>query len=110
MAKYALFFSYTPQAWAAMIKKPGDRPASARAAVEAVGGSLESMYFMFGERDGFVIIDVPDGEAAAACSIAVASTGAFRSLQTTQLVAPQDLAGVLEKAGQALGSYTPPGQ
>jgi uncharacterized protein with GYD domain len=110
MAKYAIFFSYTPQAWAAMIKKPGDRSAAARAAIEAVGGSLESMFFMFGERDGFVIVDVPDGEAAAAGAIAVASTGAFRSVQTTQLVTPEDLAGVLEKAGQAVASYTPPGQ
>jgi uncharacterized protein with GYD domain len=112
MAKYALFFSYTPESWAAMISSPGDRAAAARAGVESVGGTLESMYFMFGERDGLVIIDVPDAEAAAAVAIAIAvtSTGAFRSMQTVPLIAPHELPGVLEKAGQALGAYTPPGQ
>ncbi len=109
MAKYALFFSYTPQTWAALIAKPSDRAAAASAALEAVGASMESLYFMFGERDGFVIFDAPDSASAAAAAIAVGSTGAFAHLQTHELIAPEDLAGILGRAASSVGSYQPPG-
>lgn len=109
MAKFVIFFSYTPEAWANMIKNPGDRTAAARAVVESVGGTLESLHFMFGDHDGMAIFDAPDAEAAAAGSIAIGSTGAFRSVETRELIEPERLAGVLGKAGQALGVYRLPG-
>ena len=109
MTKYVLFFSYTPEAWANMIRKPGDRAAAARSVVESLGGRLESLYFMFGERDGMAIFDAPDADAAAAVSIAVGSTGALRSVQTHELIEPERLAGLLGKAGDAVGVYPPPG-
>src|SRR5688500_15440942 len=109
MAKYMITFSYTPEAWASMIKNPSDRAAAARGAVESIGGRMESMYFMFGERDGMVIYDAPDADAAAAASIAVGSTGAFRSIDTRELIEPERLVGLLGKAGEALISYRPPG-
>ncbi|MHA6782640.1 GYD domain-containing protein [Pseudonocardia saturnea] len=109
MAKYVIFFSYTPQAWAAMIQKPGDRTAAARAVAEHVGGRLESVYFMFGERDGMAIFDAPGAEEAAAVAIAVGSTGAFRSVQSHELIEPERLSGILDTAGRALGAYSPPG-
>ena len=109
MAKFVVFFSYTPEAWSNMIKNPGDRAAAARAVAESVGGSLESMYFMFGHHDGMAIFAAPDAEAAAAVSIAVGSTGAFRSVETRELIEPERLAGVLGKAGEALGVYRAPG-
>jgi uncharacterized protein with GYD domain len=36
---------------------------------------------MFGQYDGFVIVDLPDSRAAAATSLAVSSTGAFEHLE-----------------------------
>jgi uncharacterized protein with GYD domain len=35
MAAYAIFFSYTPQAWARMMVKAEDRAAAARAMIES---------------------------------------------------------------------------
>jgi uncharacterized protein with GYD domain len=107
--KFMLQFSYTPQAWAGMMKNPTDRVAAARSAIEPLGGRIESMYFAFGERDGFVIIEAPDTDTAAAMSIAVNSSGAFRSMQTTQLVEPDQLGSVLAKAGSVVGGYRAPG-
>ncbi|MGQ0576360.1 MAG: GYD domain-containing protein [Pseudonocardia sp.] len=104
-----LEFSYTPEAWAGMMKNPSDRRAAARAASESVGGTLEAMYFMFGERDGFAIVEVPDAEAAAAAAIAVNSTGAFRSVRTAQLLEPDQLLTVLARAGGVVGGYRAPG-
>lgn len=110
MAKFGVFFTYTPEAWNRMVMKPGDRTAAVRQLVSDVGGSLESMYFMFGDRDGFVVLDVPDATAAAAVSIAVNSTGAFSHMETRQLISPEDLPAVLERAASARESYRPPGE
>lgn len=109
MPKYMIKFSYTAEAWTRMIHNPSDRAAAARAALEPVGGTLECLYFTFGERDGFVICDVPDGEAAAAAAIAVNSSGAFRSVVTEQLIDPTRITDVLGKAGRAVGVYAAPG-
>ena len=109
MAKFAVFFSYKSETWDQMLKKPGDRAAAVRDLVSSLGGSLEALYFMFGDRDGLVILDVPDTETAAAVSIAVSSSGAFSHLETRQLVAPEDLPSVLEKAARARETYRPPG-
>jgi uncharacterized protein with GYD domain len=64
---------------------------------------------MFGDRDGFAVFDVPDAETAAAISVAVGSSGAFSHLETRQLVAPEELSSVLEKAARARETYRPPG-
>jgi uncharacterized protein with GYD domain len=109
MTKYALFFSYTAEAWSGMIANPNDRSNAVRTILENMGGGLDSMYYMFGDRDGFVIFDAPDSDAAAALALLVTSTGAFRSAETHQLIAPADLLGVLSKANAAKGSYTKPG-
>lgn len=109
MAKFAVFFSYKPETWDHMLKKPGDRAAAVRDLTASVGGSMESLYFMFGDRDGFVVIDVPDADTAAAVSVAVASSGAFAHLETRQLIAAEDLPAVLEKAARGRETYRPPG-
>jgi uncharacterized protein with GYD domain len=110
MAKFAIFFSYTPETWSQMLTKPGDRASAVRDALSSVGGSFESLYFMFGDRDGFTVFDAPDADAAAAVSIAVTSSGAFSHVDTRQLITPEDLPAVLEKAGTLRESYRVPGQ
>jgi uncharacterized protein with GYD domain len=109
MAKFAIFFSYKPETWDRMMMKPAERTAAVRQLTESVGGSLESVYYMLGDRDGFVVFDVPDTAAAAAVSVAVTSTGAFSHLETRQLIAAEDLPSLLEKAASARESYRRPG-
>ncbi|MCD2193086.1 GYD domain-containing protein [Actinomycetospora endophytica] len=109
MQKFAMFFSYSPETWAKMMAKPEDRTSAVSAAVEGVGGKLDSLYFMMGEKDGFVLFSVPDTGTAAALALAVNSTGAFDSVQTTQLIDAVDLPGVLRVAGNARGTYQRPG-
>ncbi|MHA6795299.1 GYD domain-containing protein [Pseudonocardia bannensis] len=109
MSKYVLFFSYTPETWERMMMKPADRTAAVRGLLESVGGELESLYYMFGDRDGLVIFDAPEAQDAAAVSLTVNTTGAFAHLETHALIAPTDLTRVLEKAGSARESYRRPG-
>lgn len=108
MAKYALFFSYTQEAWANMIKNPTDRSEAARRLAESLGGSLEAFYWMFGEHDGFAVVDLPDSITAAAVSVAVASSGALERGYTTVVFDHDDQEALLEQAKSALAAYHPP--
>jgi uncharacterized protein with GYD domain len=57
----------------------------------SVSGSLESAYWMFGAHDEFAVVDVPDSVRAAALSVAVGSTGAFKHLETHELLTQDQL-------------------
>jgi uncharacterized protein with GYD domain len=108
MAKYAFFFSYTPESLASMVKNPSDRSAAIRQVAEAVGGTLDTYYWMFGEYDGIAIFEGPDSVTAGAVSIALASTGALSKVVTTQLFDADDQQALVERAKSALTAYTPP--
>jgi uncharacterized protein with GYD domain len=110
MAKYAIFFTYSSDTWARMIKNPGDRTAAVRQLADSVGGSLESAYWMFGAHDGFVVVDVLDSVRAAALSVAVGSTGSFKDLETHELFTQDQLGQMLSHAKDATQAYQPPGQ
>ncbi len=110
MAKHVIFFSYSSDTWARMINSPGDRTAAVRQVLASIGGSLESVYWMFGTHDGIVILDVPDSVSAAAVSVAVTSTGAFKHLETHELLTQEQLGQVLQQAKDATQRYQPPGR
>ena len=66
------------------------RAAAAKQLAESLGGRLEAFYFAFGATDVFVIIDLPNGEAAAALAVAVSSSGAV-TVRTTVLITPEEM-------------------
>jgi uncharacterized protein with GYD domain len=109
LAKFATFFTLKPETVAAFLAKPSDRAAAVRKLVEPLGGKLESYYWMLGEHDGFIVVDLPDSVSAAAVSLAVGSTGAIAHLETHELFTSDQLAGLAEKANKARGNYRPPG-
>ena len=98
MSKYAVFFTLKGEAIARAMEQPSDRVTVVSKAVESAGGKLEAYYLMFGQYDGFVIVDLPDSRAAAATSLAVSSTGAFEHLETHELIEAEDLNPILEQA------------
>lgn len=109
MPKYMLLGSYSSESWARMIENPGDRTAAARAAAEAVGGSVEALYWAFGPDDVVVIADIPDDTTAAAVSVAVTSSGALRNLRTIRLFSPEEGVEMLRKAQTVAAGYRRPG-
>jgi uncharacterized protein with GYD domain len=109
MPEFALFFSYTPETWAALLTKPADRTQAVREGIEAVGGRLDGLWYMLGKDDGMVLFDVPDASAAAAVSLAVNSSGSFSSVRTQQLLAAGELPDVLNTADTVRSSYRRPG-
>jgi uncharacterized protein with GYD domain len=98
MSKYAVFFTLKGEAIARAMEQPSDRVMVVSKAVESAGGKLEAYYLMFGQYEGFVIVDLPDSRAAAATSLAVSSTGAFEHLETHELIEAEDLNPILEQA------------
>lgn len=105
MPKYLISASYSAEGMA------GVRAAGAKSRVDAVstmleamGGTLDSFHFAFGDTDVYAIADVPDDEAAAAVAIAINSSGAVRT-HTTKLLTVEQIDEALRRSVD----YTPPG-
>ena len=106
MASYLVQASYTNEAIAALVKKPQERAAVVRGAVEKLGGSVVGQWGSFGQHDIVLIVDMPDTVSAVALKLAVLGGGALKSSVFTPLVSPEDSMAALKKAGGA--GYKPP--
>lgn len=86
MAKYLVQATYTAEGLKGLAKDTAKgRKAAVQAAIKAVNGKVDCMYFAFGDADVVLIVDVPDNVAAAAISIAVSSNGTVRTRVTPLL-------------------------
>jgi uncharacterized protein with GYD domain len=105
MPKYMIEASYSPEGVEGVKNKGGSSRRDAVAEMaESVGGKLESFHFAFGDPDAYVIVDLPDNEAAAAAALAVGSAGGAKT-KTTVLLTPDEV----DAAAKLSASYRPPG-
>ena len=105
MPKFLIEAAYTLEGVRGVQSAGGSARRDAVAKVaESVGGTLEGFYFGFGERDAYVILDLPDNEAAAAVAITVNASGGA-SVKTTVLLTPEEV----DAAAKRSVDYTPPG-
>lgn len=107
MPLYMARFGYTPEAWAGLVRSPENREEAVAKVLAEVGCTLHSLWYSFGPEDGFALIEAPDNTTAAGISIAVSSSGAFRSFDTSVLMTQRELLDALEKAGDV--AYAAPG-
>jgi len=98
MPSYLLQVSYTPAAWAALIKKPQDRIAAVGKAVEKLGGKVGPFWMAFGDYDLIGVIEMPDNVAAAAFAVAVSAGGACNKVKTTPLLSIDEGMAAMKKA------------
>ena len=108
MAFYLTRFSYTPKAWAALVKNPEDRRAAAKQYIESVGGKLHGFWYAFGDHDAYTLWEAPDSVSMAATAIAISAGGALSSLHTTVLLTVEETLAALHKAASI--RYRPPGE
>jgi uncharacterized protein with GYD domain len=106
MPSYLIQLSYGPEVLAGFIKRPTDRTEVIRKLAGKLGGTLVGSWFSFGDYDAVLIIDGPDAVSAAACSMAVSASGAFKAFKTTPLLTTEEGMAAMKKAGD-LG-YKPP--
>jgi uncharacterized protein with GYD domain len=105
MPKYLIEASYTPEGVEGVRSKGGTSRRDAVAdTVRSLGGTLESFYFGFGDKDAYVIADLPDNEAAAAIALSVNAAGGA-SAKTIVLLTPEQL----DEAAKRSVDYRPPG-
>lgn len=105
MAKYMWHVSYTVDGMKGMLKEGGS---SRRTMVEKLaanmGGSIESMYFAFGDTDAYIVADFPSDVDAAAVAMTVGAAGAA-SVKTITLLTPEQI----DDATQKTVEYRAPG-
>ena len=108
MPLYMTQFAYTPQAWAALTKKPENREEIFRGLVQKLGGRLVSFYNCFGEYDGVIVYEAPDETTAAATILAAVAPGHLKAIKTTTLMTTEQTMEAMRKAG--MQTYRAPGQ
>ena len=105
MPKFLVEASYTKEGFAGVQGKGGtSRRDAVQQMVSEMGGTLESFHFSFGEHDAYVVVDVPDNEAAAAVAMAVGASGAAETT-TVVLLTPEQV----DEAARRSVSYRAPG-
>lgn len=107
MAYFLLQGAYTSESWNNLVRKPVDRVEAVRPVIEKLGGKVEGAWFSFGDYDVILIMQMPDNISAAAFSLAVAASGAFKTHKTTPLMTIADGVEAMKRAGGA--GYQPPG-
>jgi uncharacterized protein with GYD domain len=110
MLKYLCTFTYSSGSWARLVNSPEDRTAAAQKVVEALGGTLECIYWQMDSEDGLAIADFPDSVAASGVQTAILKTGAFKSVDVHELLNKQQLCERLLLARDATQVYEVPGQ
>ena len=91
MAKYLFHGSYTQAGIQGVLKDGGTgRRKAVDALAASVGGSVESMYWAFGEDDFYLIADLPNHAAAAAVTATAGAAGAA-SISTVVLLTAEDI-------------------
>jgi uncharacterized protein with GYD domain len=110
MPKFMFICSYSPGSWARMIRISDNRVEAGRKLLEALGGSLDSMFWEASTRAVYAVADMPDAETAAAATAVLIHTGAFKSVESHQLLTQDEMSEVLELASNVEDTYTAPGQ
>jgi uncharacterized protein with GYD domain len=105
MAKYLFYGSYTPEGFVGLMEEGGSkRIEAAKQTLEGVGGSLEAFYFSFGEKDFYIIVDLPDNVTTTAVLLAGNVSSTFE-IHGVPLLTPQELDEAVKKSVD----FRPPG-
>ncbi|WP_299431303.1 GYD domain-containing protein [uncultured Meiothermus sp.] len=106
MPKYLVQVNYVGEGIHGLLKEGGtSRKAAAEAAAKSVGGSIETMYFAFGDADVYAIAEMPNHQAAAALALTLNASGRV-TVKTTVLLTPEDV----DAATKLSPAYRAPGR
>jgi uncharacterized protein with GYD domain len=107
MARYMIEFSYTAEAWAALVREPSDRSAGVDKLARAYGGQLVEAYYSFSDVDGVVLFDVPDHAAASGVALTALAQGHIKSYKMIPLLTTAETVKIMHASGAI--SYAAPG-
>ena len=107
MPHYLIQAAYTNEGWGTQTRNPQNITERLGPMVQGLGGSIESIYYAFGEYDVVAIVQFPDNVSAAAFSVAASAGGVAKAVKTTPLMTVEEGMEMMRKAGGA--GYRPPG-
>jgi uncharacterized protein with GYD domain len=106
MPKYLFAANYNREGVKGLIKEGAS---SRRTAIEklfqSVGGTVEALYYAFGEPDLYGIVDMPDQASMTSVAMTVNASGAA-TVKTTPLMTPEEV----DAATKLSPAYRAPGQ
>jgi len=106
MPKFMFQASYTPAGAKALAREGGSkRRGAVGAAIEALGGRMESFYYAFGGHDVVVIADLPDNVSSVALTLAINQTGLVTASTVVLITADE-----FDRAAKKAVRYRAPGQ
>ena len=106
MPKFMFQASYTIEGLKGLFKDGGSkRREYLQEAVKELGGTLEAIYFAFGDEDVFSIVDIPDNVSAASIALVITASGAAR-IKTVVLLTPEEI----DQATKKNVKYRAPGK
>lgn len=106
MSKYLIEVSYTNEEVKGVLKEGGSgRRAAVEQLISAAGGRLEAFYFVFGDDDAIIIVDMPDNATMAAVSLGVSAVGSATTAVRV-LLTPEEI----DTAAKKTIEYRAPGR
>ena len=106
VSKYMIEASYTVDGVKGVLKEGGSgRRAAIEQLIAAAGGTVECFYFVFGEDDVIVVVDLPDNATMAAVSLGVSAAGGA-STSVRVLLTPEEI----DTAARNTIQYRAPGR
>ncbi|MGW0817692.1 GYD domain-containing protein [Streptomyces viridiviolaceus] len=105
MPKYLVQASYTAEGAKGLLAEGGSgRKEAVQRVVGSCGGTLESMYFAYGDDDLYIVVDFPDHLSMAAIAMTVRASGALRSRAIPLLTVEE-----VDEAAKRTVDFRPPG-
>lgn len=108
MSRYLFEVSYTSESWASQVQTHGSVIDRISPLVTKLGGTIDSVYYTFGDRDLVALVDFPSPEDAAAFSLAASSGGALAAIRTTPLLTVDQGIAAMKKAHEVAPVYQAP--
>lgn len=97
MARYLFRAKYTQAGVTGLLKEGGtSRREALRQTIEGMGGTLDDLFYAFGDWDLFLITELPDDEAATAVSLNISAAGALE-VSVTVIVTPETVDAAVSK-------------
>jgi uncharacterized protein with GYD domain len=99
MAKYMITANYSSDGMKGVLADGGtSRKAAVEALAAGIGGTVEAVYFSFGQQDVIIICDLPDEVSVASIAMTVASTGAVESVGSMPLLTAEEVDAAAKKS------------
>ncbi len=110
MPTFITYGSFSTEGCKGLMAKPEDRAVALKPLFDAVGASIQKIYFTTGSNDVIVISDAPDGTDTVTLGLVVAASGAMSDIETVRAWTSAEFVEVAQRAASVASSYSPPGR